>query len=147
MTLITAKPVVYLVNLSLNDYVNKKNKWLPKIKQWVDERGDGFASSLIPLSCELEIKLSSISNQSEKDEYLKSLGVPTALPKIIVTGYKTLQLVYYFTAGPDEVRAWTLRVSADIPQCPFLKCFGLGVFFSFFLSCTRSEPRLPRLLE
>ena len=141
LTLITAKPVVYLVNLSQNDYVNKKNKWLAKIKQWVDERGDGFASSLIPLSCDLELKLTTMTSQADKDEYLKGLGVPSALPKIIVTGYKTLQLVYYFTAGPDEVRAWTIRVSFFVlffSHAPLLP----HTFIPFY----RLAPKPPRLL-
>ena len=38
LQLLTAKPVTYLVNLSEKDYARKKNKWLPKIKAWVDER-------------------------------------------------------------------------------------------------------------
>ena len=37
LLLLTAKPVIYLVNLSERDYARKKNKWLPKIKQWIDE--------------------------------------------------------------------------------------------------------------
>jgi len=94
----------------------KKNKWLPKIKQWVDERGGGFASSMIPLSCELELRLSQMNSQTEKEDYLKQLGVQSSLPKIIVTGYKTLQLIYFFTAGPDEVRAWTIRIGTKAPQ-------------------------------
>lgn len=48
--------------------------------------------------------------------YLKEIGGTSILPKIIVTGYKTLQLIYYFTAGADEVRAWTLRAGTKAPQ-------------------------------
>jgi len=110
MLLITAKPVVYLINLSETDYIRKKNKWLPKIKQWVDERGGGFASSMIPFSCELELKLCSMSPE-DKESYLKEIGATSNLQKIVTTGYKTLQLIYYFTAGEDEVRAWTIRVN------------------------------------
>jgi len=47
--------------------------------------------------------------------------VSSVLTKIIKTGYATLQLEYFFTAGPDEVRAWTVRVSPDArPTLPFL---------------------------
>lgn len=41
LQLLTAKPVIYLVNLSERDYVRKKNKWLPKIKAWIDEKNPG----------------------------------------------------------------------------------------------------------
>jgi obg-like ATPase 1 len=40
----------------------------------------------------------------------------TTLPKIIVTGYSSLQLIYFFTGGPDEVRAWTIRKNTKAPQ-------------------------------
>jgi obg-like ATPase 1 len=41
---LTAKPIVYLVNLSQEDFVKKKNKWLPKIKAWIDEKDAGSVS-------------------------------------------------------------------------------------------------------
>lgn len=41
----------------------------------------------------------------------------SALEKIIVTGYKALQLIYFFTAGKDEVRAWTIQVSIKLLYC------------------------------
>ena len=50
--LLTAKPVIYLVNLSERDYVRKKNKWLPKIKEWIDKNNPG--DLLIPFSASLE---------------------------------------------------------------------------------------------
>jgi ribosome-binding ATPase YchF (GTP1/OBG family) len=49
--LITAKPVVYLVNLTKKDYMRKKNKWLPKIAAWVKENG---GEPMIPYSVNLE---------------------------------------------------------------------------------------------
>ena len=67
------------------------------MKEWIDAKGMG--DILIPFSAAFE---ASIEKQSE--------DVKSALPKIIVTGYQALQLQYYFTAGKDEVRAWTIRV-------------------------------------
>ena len=52
--LFTAKPVVYLVNISKDDYVSKKNKWLGKIKTLVDEKCPG---KIIPFSAEFEESL------------------------------------------------------------------------------------------
>jgi len=49
--LITAKPVVYLVNLTKKDYMRKKNKWLPKIAAWIKENG---GEPMIPYSVNLE---------------------------------------------------------------------------------------------
>lgn len=119
LQLLTAKSVVYLVNISEVDYVRKRNRWLAKIKAWIDANSPGDV--MIPLSCSLENTLVAFSPE-ERQEYLKSLeqeaGAPvaSALPKIITTGYSSLQLQYYFTAGADEVRAWTVRRGAKAPQ-------------------------------
>ncbi|ORX52681.1 GTP-binding protein YchF [Hesseltinella vesiculosa] len=111
--LITAKPVVYLANLSERDFLRKKNKWLPKIKGWIDENSNG--DLMIPYSGAFESRLSLLTTE-EKEEAQKEAGVNSVLPKIIVAGYNALQLIYYFTGGPDEVRAWTIRRSTKAPQ-------------------------------
>ena len=97
---ITAKPSIYLVNLSEKDYIRKKNKWLAKIKEWVDANDPG--ALIIPLSCVLEQTLADMPDD-EAQVYLKEKGATSALAKIIVNGYKALQLQYFFTAGEDEV--------------------------------------------
>lgn len=47
----TSKPVVYLVNISKEEYITKKNKWLPKILQWINANGGG---NMVPYSAEFE---------------------------------------------------------------------------------------------
>lgn len=97
MTLLTAKPITYLVNLSERDYVRKKNKWLPKIKAWIDENNPG--DQLIPFSVALEERLVNMS-EDEKNAELESLGLPkggNSLGKITKAGYDSLQLIRYFT--------------------------------------------------
>ena len=100
---ITAKQVVYLVNLSRNDFVNKKNKWLKKIKDYIDAHCPG---EIIPYSAEHE--------RDELDN--KDPNKRTMIPKIIKAGYNALDLIYYFTAGADEVRCWTVRKFSKAPQ-------------------------------
>ncbi|CAG8575919.1 7230_t:CDS:2 [Paraglomus occultum] len=114
LQLLTAKPVIYLVNLSQKDYVRKKNKWLPKIKAWIDENNPG--DLIIPFCANLEQRLSVKKSIEEKEAMLKELETTSALPKIIVAGYQTLQLIYFFTCGPDEVRAWTIRKLTKAPK-------------------------------
>ena len=99
--LLTSKPVIYLVNLSEEDYKRKKNKWLKPIHEWVQAHG---GAPIIPFSGELECKLQDLGDEAE--EYLKEQGsgLISALPKIIVTSFKCVHLQYFFTAGPDEVR-------------------------------------------
>ena len=61
---ITSKPMIYLVNLSEKDYIRKKNKWLIKIKEWIDEH-DSHAV-LIPFSGLFENKLLELSEDERK---------------------------------------------------------------------------------
>jgi len=110
---LTAKPIVYLVNLSEKDYIRKKNKWLPKLKEWVDANDPG--AMMIPLSGVLETQLADLSPE-DRDKFCKENNTQSSLDKIIVQGYKALQLQYFFTAGPDEVRAWTIQKGTKAPQ-------------------------------
>jgi obg-like ATPase 1 len=110
--LITAKPVIYLANLSEKDFIRKKNKWLPKIKTWIDENSAGDA--MIPYSGAYEYRLT-LAEPEEREAIQKETGAPSILPRIIVMGYASLNLCYYFTGGPDEVRAWTIRKNTKAP--------------------------------
>jgi len=110
---ITAKPMLYLINLSEKDFIRKKNKWLPKIKEYVDKNDPG--AMVIPFSGAFEAKLMDMDEEAAKayKEETKCVGV---LEKIIVQGYKALGLQYFFTAGPDEVKAWTIQRGTKAPQ-------------------------------
>ncbi|KYQ89197.1 GTP-binding protein [Tieghemostelium lacteum] len=114
LRLLTAKPALYLVNLSQDDYIKKKNKFLPKIKQWIDENGGG---PLIPVSVAFESHYASLQTPEEKKKFETESGATTNLPKIIKQGYHHLQLCHYFTCGPDEVRCWTFQKGYKAPQC------------------------------
>jgi obg-like ATPase 1 len=91
LQLLTAKPVVYLVNLSEKDYIRKKNKWLAKIKAWIDEHNPG--DLLIPFSVALEERLVPLDAAAQKAE-LEQLGTTSALGKITTAGYQSLHVRY-----------------------------------------------------
>uniref|UniRef100_A0A6U0B7V5 Obg-like ATPase 1 n=1 Tax=Ostreococcus mediterraneus TaxID=1486918 RepID=A0A6U0B7V5_9CHLO len=110
--LLTAKPVIYLVNLSRKDYERKKNKFLVKIHEWVKAHGGG---TIIPFSAEVESELQGVED-ADKEQWQKDNGVTTALPKIITTAFSAVHLIYFFTAGPDEVKAWCIRKGYKAPQ-------------------------------
>ncbi|XP_013856850.1 obg-like ATPase 1 isoform X2 [Austrofundulus limnaeus] len=110
---LTSKPMIYLVNLSEKDYIRRKNKWLVKIKEWVDSHDPG--ALVIPFSGNLESQIQDMSNE-EQQKYCTEHKTQSALSKIIKAGYAVLQLEYFFTAGPDEVRAWTIRKGTKAPQ-------------------------------
>ncbi|XP_055338622.1 transcription factor Sp3-like [Paramacrobiotus metropolitanus] len=110
---LTAKPIIYLVNLSEEDFIKKKNKWLPKIKEWVDKNDPG--ASIIPLSVAFECKIIDMPDD-ERQAYCEQNKVHGALDKIVTTGFRALQLQYFFTAGEDEVKAWTIQKGTKAPQ-------------------------------
>lgn len=117
LQLLTAKPVTYLINLSETDYIRKKNKWLAKIKAWIDTNNPG--DLLIPFSVSLEERLLQMGVDDEvpeRKEELTKLGTTSALGKITTAGYASLHLIRYFTTGPTEVRAWTIRKGTKAPQ-------------------------------
>lgn len=111
--LLTAKPVVYLVNLSERDYIRQKNKYLPKVAEWIKQNAAG--DPVIPISVSLEERLTRFSD-AEAEEECKKLGTKSALPKVIVTMRQVLNLGSFFTTGTDEVRQWTIRKGTKAPQ-------------------------------
>ena len=110
---LTAKPAIFLANISEPEYIKKKNKWLPRLKEWIDANSPG--DLLIPFSASFEQRVFGMSD-AEREAFLSESGAQSALPKIIVAGYNALQLQYFFTAGEDEVRAWTIRRLTKAPQ-------------------------------
>ncbi|GAA6050821.1 hypothetical protein JCM3770_001663 [Rhodotorula araucariae] len=137
LMLLTAKPVTYLVNLSERDYIRKKNKWLPKIKAWIDENAPG--DLLIPFSVALEERLAMefADDAAGLKAELEKIGTQSQIGKIMKIGYQSLHLIHYFTSGPDEVRAWTIREGLPAPKAAgvihtdFEKNFVCGEIMSF----------------
>jgi len=112
--LLTAKPVVYLINLSEKDYVRKKNKYLAAVAEWIKKNSPG--DPVIPISVSFEEKLAGFETEEKVKEECERAGADTALPKVIVQMRKVLNLSSFFTVGPDEVRQWTIRTGIKAPQ-------------------------------
>jgi len=132
--LLTAKPVVYLINLSEKDYIRKKNKHLGKVMEWIKENAAG--DPILPISICLEERLTRFETEAEVAAELKTLGVDSALPKIITTMRKVLNLGSFFTTGPDEVRQWTIRNGTKAPQAAgvihgFEKTFIQAIVYNY----------------
>ena len=121
--------MIYLVNLSEKDFMRKKNKWLPKIKEYIDKNDPG--ATVIPFSGTFEQKLMDFETDDERKAYCEETKCTSILDKIVVQGYKALQLQYFFTAGEDEVtvaeklqllnalsqvKAWTIQRGSTAPQ-------------------------------
>ncbi|ROW11214.1 hypothetical protein VMCG_01301 [Cytospora schulzeri] len=133
--LLSAKPVIYLVNLSEKDYIRKKNKYLPQVAEWCKEHAAG--DPIIPISVSLEERLTQFETEEEVKEECKKIGAESALPKVIVQMRKALRLQSFFTTGTDEVRQWTIREGTKLPQAAgvihgdFEKTFIQGLVYNF----------------
>jgi len=115
LQLLTAKPTVFLVNMSEGDYIKKKSKWLAKIKQWVDDHSKEAPEVIIPICVSLESKCVDMGPEKAA-AHLKELGTTSVISKVIKTGYHAINLVHFFTSGTDEVRCWTVRKYSKAPQ-------------------------------
>ncbi|XP_057371556.1 obg-like ATPase 1 isoform X2 [Daphnia carinata] len=131
---ITSKPVIYLVNMAEADYIRKKNKWLPKLKEWIDINDPG--AIMLPFSGTLEAKLADM-DANTSNAFCEEKKTSSAFNKIIAQGYKSLNLMYFFTAGPNEVKAWTIQKGTKAPQAggrihsDFEKGFIMAEVFKF----------------
>ncbi|MCI9435102.1 MAG: redox-regulated ATPase YchF [Bacilli bacterium] len=111
--LLTAKPIIYMANISEDDLVIGENEYTKK----VDEYAKGENASVIKVSAKIESELSELSDE-EKQLFLADLGIKEGgLEKLIKATYDLLGLATYFTAGTDEVRAWTFKKGMKAPEC------------------------------
>jgi len=109
--LLTAKPVIYCANVD-EAAVAEGNAFSATLASFAEKRGSGFAL----ICAKLEEELQGLPEE-EQAELLASYGIDeSGLVRIIHTGYATLGLCSYFTAGPDEVRAWTIHQGWKAPQ-------------------------------
>lgn len=113
LQLLTAKPVLFAVNLNMNDFKRKKNKFLKPIFEWVQAHSPG--ATIIPYCGAFENELVDL-DKAQTEERLKAEEVASSLPKIIQTAFKMVNLALFYTSGPDEVRAWIIRRGFKAPQ-------------------------------
>lgn len=112
--LLTLKPIIYVANVSEEDYADVESCKLYKVVKEIAEKENAQA---IPVSCEIESELSLLSKE-EKMEYLHELGAQeSGLDKVIKSAYKLLNLSTFFTVGEDECRAWTFKNGSLAPKC------------------------------
>ena len=105
LNILTIKPVLFVANVD-EDSVISGNNYSKKLS----ELGLSKGITTIIMSAKLEAEISEISNLEERKEFLKILNLEQAgLDKLTKAGYALLNLITYFTAGPKEVRAWTIK--------------------------------------
>jgi GTP-binding protein YchF len=112
MGMLTAKSILYVCNVSEDDAQNG-NEWSDKVAAMAAEKG---ASSVV-ICASIESEIAQLESVEERNEFLETIGLEEAgLDRIIKAGYKLLGLQNYFTAGPQEARAWTIKKDSKAPQ-------------------------------
>ena len=111
--LLTLKPIIYMANISEDDLLNDSNKYVDKVKEYALKD----KAEVITVCAKVESELVDLSDD-EKKVFLSELGVlESGLDKLIKSTYKLLGLETFFTAGSDEVRAWTYKKGMKAPAC------------------------------
>lgn len=114
MLLITAKPIIYILNMSEQDFIRQKNKWLPKVVAWIKDHSPG--APIIPICVPFEERLEALPTAEAKTNLCNELKTKSQIDKIIQTGFQSLNLINFFTCGTDEVRAWPIQLGTKAPQ-------------------------------
>src|SRR5699024_1387895 len=104
--LLTSKPILYVANVSEDDVANSdSNEHVQKVKEYASKEG----AEVIVICAKIEEEISEL-DADEKEMFLEELGIAeSGLDKLIKASYHLLGLGTYFTAGEQEVRAWTFK--------------------------------------
>ncbi|MEM1122807.1 MAG: redox-regulated ATPase YchF [Bacteroidota bacterium] len=110
--LLTAKPILYVCNVD-EDAVHEGNEHTKAFKELVKDEN----AEVILISAGIEADIVELDSIEERLEFLNDMGLSEpGVNKVIAASYKLLNLITYFTAGPKEVRAWTIMDGWKAPQ-------------------------------
>lgn len=111
--LLTSKPVLYVTNVSEDEVANpEENEHVQKVRAFAAEEN----AEVITICAKIEAEIAEL-DQEEKEMFLEELGIAeSGLDQLIKASYELLGLATYFTAGEQEVRAWTFRKGMKAPQ-------------------------------
>jgi GTP-binding protein YchF len=108
--LLTAKPTMYVANVEEHGFEN--NPLLEKVREFAAREG----APVVAVCAKVEAEIADLSDE-DKSVFLEDMGMhEPGLNRVIRAGYQLLGLLTYFTAGPKEVRAWTVSTGATAPQ-------------------------------
>ncbi|MBU8881271.1 redox-regulated ATPase YchF [Bacillus sp. FJAT-29790] len=112
--LLTIKPVLYVANVGEDDVSDpSSNEYVQRVKEFAEKDN----AEVIVICAKIESEIAELEGE-EKEMFLQELGIEeSGLDQLIRSAYHLLGLATYFTAGVQEVRAWTFRKGMKAPQC------------------------------
>ena len=112
LQLLTAKPVIYVANVSEDEVGKPDNDMVKAVKDFAERDG----AKVISLSAKIEEELVGLESE-EREAFKEELGITeSGLEKLVATSYDLLGLMSFLTAGEKEVRAWTIKKGTKAPQ-------------------------------
>ncbi|MGM0422685.1 MAG: redox-regulated ATPase YchF [Pseudomonadota bacterium] len=112
LQLLTSKPLLYVCNVSEDDAATG-NEYTAQVQKMADEQN----AELVIISAAMEAEISQLDSEEDKKEFLEAAGLEEpGLNKVIRAGYNLLDLITFFTVGPKEARAWTVKRNSRAPQ-------------------------------
>jgi ribosome-binding ATPase len=109
--LLTTKPVLYAANVA-EDELPHGGEHVEQVRKLAEQR----EAEVVVVCADVEAELVELAEE-ERGEYLASLGLDrSGLERLIRAGYRLLDLITFFTAGPKEARAWTIRAGTTAQQ-------------------------------
>ncbi len=110
--LLTGKPVLYVCNVS-EDEAASGNAHTERVQA----KAEAENAQAVIISAAIEAEIAQLGSPEEKAEFLESIGLEeTGLAQVIRAGYALLEQLTFFTIGPKEARAWTVRQGSTAPQ-------------------------------
>jgi hypothetical protein len=112
MHLLTNKPVLYVCNVDEGSLF-QENEFVQQVKEAVKNEN----AEVIKIAAAVEAEIAELETEEERQMFLEDMGLEeSGLNKLIRTAYKLLNLETFFTAGPKEVRAWTVKKGTSAPK-------------------------------
>lgn len=110
--LLTDKPVLYVCNVDEGSAV-EGNDYVTRVKENV--KGEG--AEVMVIAADLEAEISELEDEEDRNEFLADVGLTEpGVNRLVRSAYSLLDLQSFFTAGPKEVRAWTIRKGMTAPR-------------------------------
>lgn len=114
LQLLTHKPVLYVCNVEENA-ISSGNTWSKAIQQRMQDKGE--KAHVIFVSAAIEAEIALLQDEEERRAYIQTMGLrEVGLDRVVREGYALLDLITFFTTGPKESRAWTIRRGSKAPE-------------------------------
>jgi GTP-binding protein YchF len=119
--LLTSKPVLYVCNVE-DEAATTGNAYVEQVREYLAAEASGAGESgteaeILVLAARLESEIAELEDEADRKEFLADAGLEEpGVNKLIRSAYSMLNLISFFTVGPKEIRAWTIRKGALAPE-------------------------------